>query len=129
MNIQQIETSAAPAPAGAYSQGVRAGDFVYVAGQGGIDPNTGAVPDGIEAQTAQAIDNIRAVLEAAGATLGDVVKVTAHLADVADFAAYDAVYRGMFAEPRPVRTTVGSTLIGIAVEIDAVAYVPHGVES
>jgi reactive intermediate/imine deaminase len=129
MSIQQIETSAAPAPAGAYSQAVRAGDFVFVAGQGGADPGTGVVPEGIEAQTAQSIDNIRAILEAAGATLGDVVKVTTHLADVADFAAYDAVYRGMFPTPRPVRTTVGSTLIGIAVEIDVVAYVPHGTES
>ena len=81
------------------------------------------MPDGIEAQTAQAIDNIRVVLEAAGATLGDAVKVTAHPSDLADFAAYDAVYRGIFAEPRPVRTMVGSTLIGIAVEIDAVEYV------
>jgi 2-iminobutanoate/2-iminopropanoate deaminase len=118
---QKVATSHAPTPAGAYSQGIIAGDLVFVAGQGGFDPETGVLADGIEAQTEQTFANVAAILEAAGSSLADVVKTTVHLADVADFAAFDAVYRGVMPEPWPVRTTVGSTLIRIAVEIDVVA--------
>lgn len=126
MSKEEIRTTAAPAPAGAYSQGIRVGDFVYTAGEGPIDPVTGSVVGAmIEDQTERAIDNIAAILQEVGASLADVVKVTVHLADVADFARFNAVYERLFPEPRPARTTVGSTLIGILVEIDAVAYVPR----
>jgi 2-iminobutanoate/2-iminopropanoate deaminase len=82
------------------------------------------VPDGIEAQTRQALENVSAILAAAGASLADVVKVTVHLADLQDFDRFNQVYASYFDEPRPARTTVGSQLLGILVEIDAVAVVP-----
>lgn len=119
---QQISTSAAPAPAGAYSQAICAGDVVYVAGQAGFDPTTGALAEGVEAQTERALLNVSTILEAAGSSLADVVKTTVHLSDVADFAAFDGVYRRIMPEPRGARTTVGSSLIEIAVEIDVVAH-------
>ncbi len=122
---QAIQTDKSAAPGGAYSQAWRAGDFIYTAGVGANDPFTGAlVGSTIEAQTQQVLDNIKAVLAAAGATLADVVKVTTHLSDLNHFAGYNAVYATYFAEPRPARTTVGSQLLrGMLVEIDVVAYV------
>lgn len=123
---ESILTAAAPQPVGAFSQAVRAGDFLFVAGQGPIDPATGAVVGStIEEQTVKTLQNLAAILSAAGASLDDVVKVTAHLADLDDFRAYDDAYRPFFSEPRPVRTTVGSGLIGILVEIDVIAYAPR----
>jgi len=122
MAKQSIRTDSAPAPAGPYSQGVVAGGFVYTAGFGPQDPRTGAVPEGVEEQTRQVLRNVRAVLETRGLSLDDVVKSTVHLQDVErDFAAFNNAYREFFAEPYPVRTTVGSTLMGILVEIDVVA--------
>lgn len=124
MSKEQLRTTAAPAAGGAYSQGIRAGDFVYTAGQGPIDPVTGSVVGvTIEDQTERTIENIAAILREVGASLADVVKVTVHLADVADFARFNAAYERLLPQPWPVRTTVGSILIGILVEIDAVAYV------
>jgi enamine deaminase RidA (YjgF/YER057c/UK114 family) len=79
--------------------------------------------DTIEEQTARVLDNVKAVLEEAGASMADVVKSTVHLSDTAHFARFDAVYATYFPEPRPVRTTVGSGLKGILVEIDVIAYV------
>ena len=81
------------------------------------------VGDTIEEQTARVLENVKAVLEAAGASMADVVKSTVHLSDVAHFSRFDAVYATYFPEPRPVRTTVGSQLKGILVEIDVIAYV------
>lgn len=119
---KQIVTDQAPSPAGAYSQGIVAGDLMFVAGQGPLDPETGkVVGDTIEEQTARTLDNVNAVLEAAGATMRDVVKATVHLADLDDFPAFNQVYERYFSEPRPVRTTVGSALIGIMVEVDVIA--------
>jgi 2-iminobutanoate/2-iminopropanoate deaminase len=121
----EIRTDRAPAPGGGYSQGIRAGRFVFTAGQVPFDPATGAlVGPSIEEQTAQALDNVAAVLGEAGATLADVVKVTAFLADMALFPAYDAVYRTYFPEPRPARSTVGVGLHGFLVEIEAIAVLP-----
>ena len=114
-------TDRAPAPTGAYSQAVIADPFVFVAGQGPRDVATGTVPAGIEAQTDAVMRNISAILETAGSSLDEVVKVTVHLADLADFAAFDAAYARHFAAPYPVRTTVGSRLSEISVEIDVVA--------
>lgn len=122
-----IQTSAAGPPLGAYSQGFRVGDFVYVTGTGPIDPDTSKVRgETIEEQTELVIDNIEAVLEAADAGLADVVKATVHLNDTDLFPRFNEVYANRFPEPRPVRTTVGSNLgqvPGMQVEIDVVAYV------
>ena len=124
MPKQQLTTSSGVKPGGAYSQGIRAGDFIFVSGQGPIDPATGqVVGETIEEQTARTIENIQAILAAAGATLADVVKVSAHLSDLALFDAYNRVYAQYFPDPKPARTTVGSQLKGILVEIDAIAYV------
>jgi len=118
----QVVTDQAPSPAGAYSQGIVTGNLIFVAGQGPIDPSGGGiVGETIEEQTASTLDNIRGVLEAAGSNMAEVVKATVHLADLADFRAFDRVYAQYFPEPRPVRTTVGSGLIGIKVEIDVIA--------
>ncbi len=118
---KEIRTKNAPMPAGPYSQGIIVGDRIYVAGQGPLNPATGKVPEGIEEQTRQVLKNIQAILEAGGAKLDDVVKVTAHLADLKYFAAFNEVYKTFFKEPFPVRTTVGSQLKDILVEIDVIA--------
>ena len=124
MSKQQISTSTGAQPVGAYSQGLRAGDFVFVSGQGPLDPQTGKiVGDTIEDQTARVLENIKAILAAGGAGMADVVKVTAHLSDLALFERYNKVYARYFPDPKPTRTTVGSQLLGILVEIDAIAYV------
>lgn len=124
MPKQQITTAKGAPPGGAYSQGLRVGDFVFVSGQGPIDPESGRVAgDTIEEQTARVLENIRAILRAAGAEMADVVKVTAHLGDLALFDRYNRIYADYFPDPKPTRTTVGSQLPGILVEIDAVAYV------
>jgi 2-iminobutanoate/2-iminopropanoate deaminase len=124
MPKQQITTQSGASPIGAYSQGLRAGDFLFVSGQGPLDPVTGQiVGDTVEEQTARVLENIKAILEAGGATMADVVKVTAHLSDLSLFERYNKVYATYFPDPKPTRTTVGSQLLGILVEIDAIAYV------
>lgn len=127
MGKQEIRTDGAAAPGGAYSQGIRAGDFVYVSGQGPIDPASGEiVGETIEEQTERTLENVKAILEAAGASMADVVKATVHLTDLSLFPRYNEVYARYFPDPKPVRTTVGSDLLGIMVEIDVVAYVGKG---
>ncbi len=122
---QEIRTGGAPAPAGAYSQGIRVGDLVFTAGMGPIDVSTGkVVGDTIEAQTELTIDNLAAVLEEAGTSLNHAVKATVHLQNLGDFAAFNQVYERRFSDPKPARTTVGSDLMGILVEIDLVAVIP-----
>jgi 2-iminobutanoate/2-iminopropanoate deaminase len=124
MAKQQITTTSGAAPAGAYSQGLRAGDFVFVSGQGPLDPETGEiVGETIEEQTRRTLENVKAILEASGAGMEDVVKATVHLSDLALFDRYNAVYAEFFPDPKPTRTTVGSELLGIMVEIDVIAYV------
>jgi len=123
MTKQQILTTNAPAPGGAYSQALRVGDFVFTAGMGPWHPVTKQViGETIEEQTAQTLENIRAILESAGLGMEDVVKATVHLADLSLFARFNEAYTHFFPDPKPVRTTVGSTLFGILVEIDVVAY-------
>ena len=101
---------------------------MFVTGTGPIDPASGKlVGETIEQQTAQTIDNILAILQADGASLSDVVKVTVHLSDTSLFARYNAVYASRFTKPYPVRTTVGSDLghsPGMLIEIDCIAYCP-----
>ncbi|HZC28024.1 MAG TPA: Rid family detoxifying hydrolase [Actinopolymorphaceae bacterium] len=122
MARQEIRTDKAPNPAGAYSQGIVAGGFLYTAGFGPQDPATGTlVEGGVAEQTAQVMRNIAAVLDEKGLGFADVVKSTVHLADLGDFAEFNRVYESFLERPYPVRTTVGSTLSGILVEIDVVA--------
>jgi 2-iminobutanoate/2-iminopropanoate deaminase len=122
-----VKTDKAPKPAGPYSQAVRAGDFIYVAGQGGVDPNTARfVEGGVEEQTRQTLENIEAILKAAGSGLDDVVKVSVFLKDVRDFQAMNKVFAEFFKETPPARTTVGVEFVvpEMLVEIDVVAYSP-----
>jgi 2-iminobutanoate/2-iminopropanoate deaminase len=124
MPKQQISTKSGATPIGAYSQGLRAGDFIFVSGQGPLDPSTGQIiGETIEEQTARVLENIKAILEADGATMADVVKVSVHLSDLTLFDRYNKVYATYFPNPKPTRTTVGSQLLDILVEIDAIAYV------
>ncbi len=111
-------------PAGQYSHAVIANGFVYVSGQGPADPATNAVPDGFADQVRQTLRNLQAILRGAGVDLEDVVKVNAYLSDVTRFRDYDEVYREFFKDEPPARTTVGSQLVGIQVEIDCVAALP-----
>jgi 2-iminobutanoate/2-iminopropanoate deaminase len=126
MGRHVIHSKQGAPPQGAYSQGWRAGDFIFVTGTGPIDPGTGElVGSEIEPQTEQTINNILAILEAEGATLNDVVKVNVHLSDTGLFTRYNAVYAKRFSRPYPVRTTVGSNLghtPGMLIEIDCIAY-------
>ena len=121
-----IQSKRGVPPGGAYSQGWRAGDFLFVSGTGPVDPVTRKlVGDNIEQQTEQTIDNISAILEADGASLRDVIKVNVHLSDTSLFPRYNAVYARRFSQPYPARTTVGSDLghaPGMLIEIDCVAY-------
>jgi 2-iminobutanoate/2-iminopropanoate deaminase len=123
MSRQAILTGGAPLPGGAYSQGVVAGGFLYTAGFGPHDPETGLLMgDTVADQTRSVLRNISAVLAAHGLDLGDVVKATVHLSDLArDFADFNTAYAEHFSAPYPARTTVGSVLSGILVEIDVVA--------
>lgn len=125
MTKSAIHTSSAPQPAGPYSQGIVANGFFYTAGFGPQDPATGTVPDGVAEQTRQVLRNIGVVLAERGLTLDDCVKTTVHLADLADFAEFNAAYQEFFSAPYPVRTTVGSQLANILVEIDVVAALPQ----
>lgn len=121
-----VETTGSVAPAaGAYSPAIRAGDFVYVSGQVPKDPATGSmVSGGVGPQTKQVIANLRAALAAAGASLEDVVAITAYLASIDDWDAFNNAYREAMPKPFPTRTTVGAGLHGFLVEISAVAYAP-----
>jgi 2-iminobutanoate/2-iminopropanoate deaminase len=112
-----------PAPAGAYSPAVRAGDFLYISGQVPRDPVTGAtVGSDIVEQTRQVIGNLETVLAAGGATLSDVVSVTVYLSDPDLWSAFNAAYRDLMPSPYPTRTAIGASLRGFLVEISAVAY-------
>jgi 2-iminobutanoate/2-iminopropanoate deaminase len=111
-----------PAPGGAYSHVTEGSGLVFTAGFGPHDPQTGAIPEGIEAQTEATLANVARALGAVGLDLSHVVKATVHLAELdRDFAAFNAAYGRIVPAPYPVRTTVGSRLLGILVEIDVVA--------
>lgn len=126
-HLKSIHTDGAPAAIGPYSQACTAGGFLFTAGQIGIDPELGElVGPGIREQAYRVFVNLRAVLEAAGAGLGDVVKTTVYVADMADFAELNAIYAEHFSEPYPARSTIeaGALPMGARVEIDVVARVP-----
>lgn len=127
MTKTAITTANAPTPAGPYSQGIVANGFLFTAGFGPQDPATGQVAESVGDQTRQVLRNISAVLAEHGATLDDAVKTTVHLQNLKqDFAEYNEAYQEFFAEPYPVRTTVGSQLFDILVEIDVVVALPAG---
>jgi 2-iminobutanoate/2-iminopropanoate deaminase len=120
-----IELSGFPAPAGAYSPGVRAGNFLYVSGQTPRDPATGQIAgDTVEEQTRITLANVERILRTGGASLTDVVSVTVYLADENDWGAFNDVYKTVFHPPYPTRAVVGAQLRGIRVEIAVVAYLP-----
>jgi 2-iminobutanoate/2-iminopropanoate deaminase len=125
---EAISTDQAPKAIGPYSQGIKAGDFVFAAGQAGVDPAIGKlVEGGIAEQTRQTLKNIQAILEAAGTSLDRVVKCGVFLQDMADFSAMNAVYAEFFPPDKnpPARTTVQAAKLplGALVEIDAVALI------
>jgi 2-iminobutanoate/2-iminopropanoate deaminase len=116
-----------PPPAGPYSPAVRAGDFVFVSGQVPRDPRTGAlVGESVEDQARQTLSNVRGALEAAGATLADVVSVTVYLANEEYWGTFNSVYTTVFSKPYPTRTVVGAHLRGVQVEVSAIAYTGRG---
>jgi len=119
--IDHVHAEGAPAAGGPYSHATVVGGLMFLSGQRPVDPATGAIVDGIQAQTRQVLENLRAVLAARGRGPGDVARVTVYLDDIADFDAMNVVYREFFTEPYPARTTVAATLRGILVEIDAIA--------
>ncbi|MCW2604717.1 MAG: reactive intermediate/imine deaminase [Pseudonocardiales bacterium] len=123
---QSVATDAAPAALGPYSQAITAGGFVFCSGTTGIDPRTGLAPEGIEAQTEQALRNLSAVLEAAGASLGDLVKTTIFYADVEDFAKLNQVYARFMPDPPPARSAPANVALprGLLISIEGIALLP-----
>lgn len=107
MTRQAIQTSGAPAALGPYSQGIRSGELVFCSGQLGLDPVSGELADGIEAQAERSLRNLASVLDAAGLSFDDVVKTTIFLADVNDFATVNGVYAKFMPDPPPARSTIG----------------------
>jgi 2-iminobutanoate/2-iminopropanoate deaminase len=120
---QKVATSNAPKPVGPYSQAIIAGDMIFVAGQGPFDSAGKMVQGGIAEQTTQTLENIKAILEGAGARMSDVVKVNVYLADLGDFAKMNEVYGRYFTGDHPARATVGVKLLGeMRIEVECVAY-------
>ncbi|MFD1177391.1 RidA family protein [Paenibacillus puldeungensis] len=106
MNKQVISTTSAPGAIGPYSQGIQLGDLIFTSGQLGLVPETGQLAEGVEAQAAQSLRNVKAVLEAAGSGLDKVIKTTVFLKDMQDFAKVNEVYGSFFTEPYPARSAV-----------------------
>jgi 2-iminobutanoate/2-iminopropanoate deaminase len=123
MNRETITAGKAPEPAGPYSHAVVAGGFVYVSGQGPVQPETGEMPDSFEEQVRQTLGNLKTILEAAGSGLEHVVKVNAYITDLTRFSAFNEVYNEFFQDAPPARTTVATALLGMLVEVDCVAIV------
>jgi 2-iminobutanoate/2-iminopropanoate deaminase len=124
MPIDFVATPNAPRAIGPYSQATRAGGLVFTAGQVGFDPSTGELVDGgIAEQTERVLLNIRAILQASGLDMANVVKTTVFLVDMADFAAMNTAYAGAFGDHRPARSTVAVAALprGARVEIEAIA--------
>jgi 2-iminobutanoate/2-iminopropanoate deaminase len=123
---QAVSTGSAPAALGPYSQAIIAGGLVFCSGTAGIDPATGAVADGIEAQAEQALRNLDAILAAAGASLATLVKTTIFYQNVGDFAAINAVYARYMPEPPPARSAPANVNLphGLLISIDAIAVLP-----
>jgi 2-iminobutanoate/2-iminopropanoate deaminase len=128
--IERLRPPGSPAPRGPYSPAVRAGGFIFVSGQGPVDPETDVLFTGdIRQQTRLTLGNLRRILEGCGASLADVVQCSVFLADAGDFAAMNEVYAEFFGDQKPARTTVEARFVapGMKVEIDCVAYRPKSV--
>jgi 2-iminobutanoate/2-iminopropanoate deaminase len=128
MTGRAVSSDQAPEALGPYSQAIVAGGFVFCSGMAGIDPASGTAPDGIEAQTEQALRNLAAVLAAAGASMDDVVKTTIFYADVEDFGRLNEVYARHMPDPPPARSAPAHVRLprGLLVSIEAIAALPGG---
>jgi 2-iminobutanoate/2-iminopropanoate deaminase len=126
MTRHAVSSDQAPAALGPYSQAIVANGLVFCSGTAGIDPATGVIPDGIEAQTEQALANLAAILEAAGASMGDLVKTTIFYADVSDFAKLNEVYARHMPDPPPARSAPANVKLprGLLISIEAIAVIP-----
>jgi 2-iminobutanoate/2-iminopropanoate deaminase len=127
MTVEPVPTPSAPPVAGNYSPAVRAGDWLVLAGQVGLDPASGAIVDGVEAQARQVLANIEAILADCGAAMTDVAKTTVFVTDIGEFATVNSVYAAAFGDHRPARSTVQVAALpgGAEVEIETWAYVPR----
>jgi 2-iminobutanoate/2-iminopropanoate deaminase len=125
VNREAIATQAAPAAVGPYSQAIKTDSLVFASGQLGLDPATGKLQEGLEAQTRQVLANLSAVLSAAGASMENVVKTTIFLVDISQFSTVNAIYATAFPTPPPARSTVqvAALPLGGLVEIEAIALV------
>lgn len=123
---KEIVTESAPRAAGPYSQALAAGNYIFVSGQLPVTPQTGVIPEDIAAQTVLTLENLKAVLKAAGADMPDVVKTTIFLTDLNNFSTVNEIYGKYFSPPYPARSTVGVSTLpkGVLIEIDAVAAGP-----
>ncbi|GFO84282.1 MULTISPECIES: RidA family protein [Anaerostipes] len=123
MEKKIINAENAPAAVGPYCHAVEAGNFVFTSGQIGLDPNTQELAEGIEAQTKQVLENLKAVLKAAGLTLSDVIKTTVFLDDVSDFGVVNEIYETYFNDSKPARSCVeaGALPKGALIEIEVIA--------
>ena len=123
MARETINAKNAPAAVGPYVHAVKAGDTLYASGQLGLIPETGVLPEGVEAQAKQAMENLKAVVEAAGMTMADIVKTTVFLSDINDFAAVNAIYASYFTGDAPARSCVQVAQLPKAglVEVEAIA--------
>lgn len=119
-----VESDRIPKGSDLYSPALVAGGFLFISGQGPEDPVTDkAIGTTVEEQTLAALDKMRNILEAAGASLDDVVKVNAYLSDVSYWAGYNSVYRRYFRDPKPCRTTIVANMPDIMIEVDCIAYI------
>lgn len=119
-----VKTDKAPAAVGPYNQAVRAGDLLFISGQIGIDPETGKMVEGIENQVERVLNNVRAIVEAAGGDLGSIVKVTVFLQSIDDFKMMNSIYGRHFTENQPARAAfeVAALPLGALIEIEAIAF-------
>jgi 2-iminobutanoate/2-iminopropanoate deaminase len=118
---QTVTAEKAPKPAGPYSHAVVTDGFVFISGQGPADPETGAMPDAFAEQVRQTLRNVQTILETAGSSLDDVIKVNAFVTDLTRFQEFNEVYGEFFRHDPPARTTVGASLLGFLVEVDCIA--------
>lgn len=125
MSQEIIQTSQAPAAVGPYSQAIKTGQFVFVSGQLGLDPKTGSLADGLEAQTKQILANLTSILRESGGDINNVVKTTIFLTDMADFSTVNAIYAEAFSDAPPARSTVAVASLPLngLIEIEAIAVI------
>jgi len=128
MDRRAVSTERAPAAIGPYSQAIVAGGFVFCSGTAGIEPETGEIPEGIEAQTRLALSNLSAILTAAGASMATLVKTTIMYRDVDDFATINEIYASHMPDPPPARSAPANVMLprGLLISIDAIAMVDAG---